>query len=67
MAGAWFHSQMVLMTYDNGTQFTIIIDYKIPYSFIGKFLDLIYFRRRIQKAMAISIQTVKARLEGDPL
>ena len=62
-AGAWFHSQMILTPKDKGTEFKVIIEYKMPYSIIGKFLDLIYFRRRIRKDVIESIQNVKNHFE----
>jgi hypothetical protein len=63
MAGAWFHSQMILTSKDEGTEFKVSIEYKMPYSILGKFLDLIYFRRRVRKDVIKSIQNVKNHFE----
>ena len=63
MAGAWFHSQMILTPKDENTEFRVKIEYKMPYSILGKFLDLIYFRRRVRKEVEKSILNVKNHFE----
>jgi hypothetical protein len=63
MAGAWFHSQMILIPQDEGVEFKVKIEYKMPYSVFGKLLDLIYFRRRVRKDVNKSIQNVKNYFE----
>ncbi len=65
MAGAWFHSQMILRDAGKDTEFTVIIDYKVPYSLFGKFLDLIYFQRRVKSDIINSINAVKNIFEGE--
>ncbi len=67
MAGAWFHSQMVLNDSGNETEFTIIIDYKIPYHFIGWLLDVLYLKRRMKKDTSKSIQAVGNFFGGNPV
>ncbi len=59
MAGVCFHSQMILNSAGDSTEFIIIIDYKIPYSILGKFLDLLYFRHRVKNDIIKSIYAVK--------
>ena len=63
MAGAWFHSQMRLTPLDEGVEFKVIIEYKMPYSIFGKFLDKIYFKHRIKKDVLKSISNVKRHFE----
>ncbi len=63
MAGAWFHSQMILETKDEGTEFKVIVKYKMPYSIVGKLLDLIYFHRRVRKDIIKAIEKVKNYFE----
>ena len=63
MAGAWFHSQMILTPKDEKTEFNVKIEYKMPYSILGKLLDLIYFRRRVRKEVVNSLKNVKNHFE----
>ena len=63
MAGAWFHSQMILKPTEKETEFTVIIEYKMPYSIIGKLLDVLYFRRRVRNDVNKAIQKVKTYFE----
>jgi len=63
MAGAWFHSQMILTPVEEGVEFKVIIEYKMPYWILGKFLDFIYFHHRVRKDVSKSIQNVQRQFE----
>ncbi len=64
MAGVWFHSQMILNSAGSSTELVIIIEYKIPYSILGKFLDLLYFRHRVKSDITKSIYAIKDLFVG---
>lgn len=53
----------ILEPYQSGTKLTEIFDYELPYSFIGKFIDTLIFRRYIRKMMEKELENLKAILE----
>ena len=62
LAGAEFWSQMLFNDMDGGTELTIIIEYKMPYSIIGWLLDKIYFKRRVRKEIKYAMEQARIQL-----
>lgn len=42
---------MSLKQTDNGTRMALDLDYKLPYSWLGKLLDLLFVRRYLRKGL----------------
>ncbi|MFQ6051769.1 MAG: SRPBCC family protein [Candidatus Hydrothermarchaeota archaeon] len=53
----------ILEPYQSGTKLTEIFDYELPYSFFGKLIDKLIFRRYIGKMMEKELEALKSLLE----
>lgn len=55
----------VLNSYQSGTNLTEIFEYELPYSFPGKLIDELMFRRYIGKMMKKELEDMKSLLESN--
>ena len=58
----------VLVTYilepvEEGTKFTYVVEYKMPWSILGKLLENLFFRRQLEKVWEKSLDNLKSILE----
>jgi len=58
----------VLVTYilepvEDGTKFTYVVEYEMPWSILGKILEKLFFRRQLEKVWERSLENLKSILE----
>jgi len=54
---------LILEPVENGTKFTYVFDYELPWSFFGKFLDKLFAKRESDKAQEKWLKKLKSILE----
>ena len=59
-SGVYIH---ILRPVEAGIKFTIVVDYRLPYSILGKLLDKLFFQRTIGKQLERSMKKLKSILE----
>jgi len=53
----------ILEPVENGTKFTLVGDYLVPWGFFGKFLENVFLRRQSEKSMETALEKLKSIIE----
>ncbi len=60
-----FNIRLVLDKTATGTNLTIIVDYGLPYSWVGKLIDLLFVRRYLQREVERTLEVCQKILEEE--